>query len=381
MKKWKGIFILFVQTCLLVSLTLFCVLPFSCRVTEEGIIFTGGDYVSPVIEEVCVLDDKNVLMLFSEKIKLKAFTISEQIKDISDSDEHSQTAELSPSLKAASGGYGKIEAEYMLSEDGCSITYSAAECYEVGKSYEIFGVVEDKAGNSLTFCVPFTGFNSRMPELVMTELQITYKKYKEDVFRCEFIEFLVLKEGNLSGLEIVSAADGEGKKFSFPPVNVTAGEVFIVHLRSAGNGCITEEDNLNASTAAHSGKNVRDIWSENTKARLSDNSDIVVVRNGVDGSILDAFMYAAESATEWGKGMTLLAEEVVESGIYEEGSVFEAEVNSGMGSVAQKSFNRIDAEELQQKALAGEFESEAAEYPVKQKPDNWVIKNVTPGTL
>lgn len=381
MKKWGCIFILFVQTFVLVSLTVFCVLPFSCKVTEEGIIFTGGDYASPVLEDVCVLDDRNVRVSFSEKVKLRAYTVSEQIKDISDSDEHSQTIELSPALKAASGGYGSIEAGYSLSEDGCSIIYSAAECYEVGKAYEIFGVVEDKAGNSLTFCVPFTGFNSHMPKLVMTELQINYKKYKEDVYRCEFIEFLALKEGNLSGLEIVSGADGEGKKFVFPPVNVKAGEVFIVHLRSAGSGCITEEENLNASTAAYSGKNVRDIWSENTKARLSDNTDIVLVRNGVDGTILDAFMYAAESATEWGKGMSLLAEDVVECGIYEEGSVCEAEVNSGLGSVAGKSFQRLDAAALQEAALAGSFQADDAEYPVKQKPDNWVIKNVSPGTL
>ena len=381
MKKWGGLFILFVQTIALVSITLFCVLPFSCRVTEEGIIFTGGDYASPVLEEVYVLDDKNVRVSFSEKIKLKAYTVSEQIKDISDSDEHSQTIELSPALKAASGGYGSIEADYSLSEDGCAITYSAAQCYEVGKAYEIFGVVEDKAGNSLTFCVPFTGFNSQMPELVMTELQVNYKKYKEDVYRCEFIEFLVLKEGNLSGLELVSAADGEGKKFVFPPVNVKAGEVFLLHLRSAGSGCITEAEDLNASTAAYSGKNVRDIWSENTKARLSDNTDIVLVRNGVDGSILDAFMYAAESATEWGKGMAVFAEEVVQSGIYEEGTVFEAEVNSGLGSVAGKSFQRLDAAALQEAALAGAFEAEGAEYPVKQMPDNWAIKNVSPGTL
>ena len=104
-------------------------------------------------------------------------------------------------------------------------------------------------------------------------------------------------------------------------------------------------------------------------------------RNGVDGTILDAFMYAAESATEWGKGMAVFAEEVVQSGIYEEGTVFEAEVNSGLGSVAGKSFQRLDAAALQEAALAGAFEAEGAEYPVKQKPDNWAIKNVSPGTL
>lgn len=381
MKKLEAVIVLFVQTILLSAVTVFCVVPFSCRVSEEGIILVGGDYDSPVLEEVNVLDEKRVCMTFSEKVKLKCFTVSPQIKDISDSSEHSQTTELSPALKAAAGGYGTVESEYSVSEDGCTVTCSAVDQYEVGKAYEIFGTVEDKAGNSLTFCVPFSGYNSRIPKLVLTEVQPKYKKYKEDAFRCEFVEILALTDGNLSGLELMSAADGEGKKYSLPPQNVTAGEVILVHLRSAGSGCINETDDLNASTAPHSARNVRDIWADNAKARLSDNSDILVLRNGIDGRILDAFMYAAEDALEWGKGMTALAEEVKACGIYDGSDVSDAEINAGLGSVAQKSFCRGDAAELQQRALAGEFSDGAAEYPVKRIADNWVIKNVTPGTL
>lgn len=377
MKKWSSLLILLAQTVFLSSITVFCVLPSSCKVTEEGVIFVGGDYSSPILEEITVLDERNVQICFSEKVKLISYIVSEQIKDISDSSEHSATLELSPAIKAASGGYGRIETDYSISEDGCVITYTAVESYEIGKDYEIFGTVEDKAGNSLTFCVPFRGYNSKLPKLVMTEVQIKYKKYKEDAFRCEFVEFLALSDGNLSGLELVSAADGDNKKYVFPPENVREGEIFLVHLRSAGSGCITETDDLNASTALYSGKNVRDLWSENTKARLSDNSDIIVIRNSVDGKIFDAFMYATEDALEWGKGMTSFAEAAAEAGIYESSDVGDAEVNSGLGSVAAKSFCRNDAKELLQMVQNGE----EIEYPVSQKTENWVIKNVTPGTL
>ena len=377
MKKWGNVWILFLQTLILTSVTVFCVAPFSCKISEEGIIFVGGDYTSPILEDFSVLDEKTVQFNFSEKIKLRSYTVSEQIKDISDSYEHSDTEELSPALKAASGGYGSLDTEYKVSEDGRILTFLASDCYEVGKPYEVFGIVEDKAGNSLTFCVPFRGFNSKLPKLIMTELQVKYKKQKEDAFRCEYIEFLALSDGNLSGLELVSAADGDAKKFVFPPESVKAGEVFLVHLRSAGNGCITESENLNASTALYSGKNIRDIWSENTKARLSDNTDIVFLRNSVDGSILDAFMYAAEDALEWGKGMPAFAEEVAASGIYESSDISDVDVNSGLGSVAAKSFTRTDALELQQKILAGE----EIEYPVKRKADSWEVKAVSPGLL
>ena len=91
LKKIREPLLLLLQTLLLVTLTLLCVVPFSCKVSEEGIIFVGGDYVSPVLEEVLVLDEKNVMITFSEKIKLKSFTVSERLKEISDSSEHSDT--------------------------------------------------------------------------------------------------------------------------------------------------------------------------------------------------------------------------------------------------------------------------------------------------
>ena len=381
MKKWSAVLILFVQTLMLTALTLFCVVPVSCKVTEEGIIFVGGDYDSPVLEELNVLDEKTVVMSFSEKIKLRSLIVSERLEDISDSFEHSQTPELSPALKAASGGYGTVAAEYEVSEDGYIITCSAVDHYEIGKAYEIFGAVDDKAGNSLTFCIPFTGYNSHLPKLVMTEVQVKYKKYKDDIYRCEYVEFLALTEGNLSGFELVSAADGEAKKFEFPPQAVKVGEVILVHLRSAGTGCITETDDLNASAAAHSGKNVRDIWAANEKARLSDSSDVIVLRNGVNGKIYDAIMYCSEDAVEWGKNQAGMAEKVFESGIYESSLVSEAEVNSGLGSSAVKAFCRTDATELQKRALEGENFEEPSEYPVKRTADTWVIKNVSPGML
>ncbi len=381
MKKWSTVLLLLVQTLVLTALTLFCVVPISCKVSEEGIIFVGGDYDSPVLEELNVLDEKTVVMSFSEKIKLQSLIVSERLEDISDSSEHSETFDLSPALKAASGGYGKVDTECQLSEDGYIITCSARGQYEIGKAYEIFGCVDDKAGNSLTFCLPFTGYNSHFPKLVMTEVQVKYKKYKDNIYRCEYVEFLALTEGNLSGLELVSAADGEAKKFDFPPQTVKAGELILVHLRSAGSGCITESEDLNASTAAHSGKNIRDIWAANEKARLSDNSDVIVLRNSIDGKIYDALMYSTEDAVEWGKNQVVFAEKVAESGIYESSLVSEAEVNSGLGASAVKAFCRTDAQKLQSLALQGYAFEEPSEYPVKRTAETWEIKSVSPGTL
>lgn len=384
MKKYGTVFILITQTLLLTLLTLFCVLPFSCRVSEEGIVFVGGDFISPVLEEVNVIDERTVRINFSEAIRIKSFVVSEKVNDISDSPEHSATEELSPALKAAGGGYGKVEADFSSSDDGCIITFLAQDKYEVGQAYEIFGTVEDRAGNTLTFCVPFCGYNSCLPKLVMTEVQPRYKKYKEE-YRCEFVEFLALTDGNLSGLELVSGADGDAKKYEFPPVNVKAGQVFVVHLRNAGEGAVSEEEDLNASKAFHSAKNALDIWSANTKARLNDDTDIIVLRNSIDGKLLDAMLYALEDATEWGKGKTELLDQLGEYKIYESLSVLDAELNSGLGSSAQYSFVRNDALRLQEQALSGAFSPDlsegGAEYPVKRTEETWSVKKVSPGTL
>ena len=379
LKKIREPLLLLLQTLLLVTLTLLCVVPFSCKVSEEGIIFVGGDYVSPVLEEVLVLDEKNVMITFSEKIKLKSFTVSERLKEISDSSEHSDTLELSPALRAASGAYGRVEAECFLSEDGCTITCSAVDRYEVGKAYEILGTVEDRAGNSLTYCVPFTGFNSCVPQLIITEVQIKGAKGSQNgnpIFRGEFVEFLALTDGNLAGLELVGGADGEAKKYLFPPMPVSKGEVFLVHLRTSGDGCVNElEEDLNAATAPHSAKGIRDLWSENTAARLNDSSDVIILRNSISDKLLDAFMYAVEDEVEWKKGRSELARAAVEAGIYSTGDISEAVLNVKTSPL--KSFSRLDANDIRSLALSGQ----SYEYPVRAAVDNWVVKETSPGTL
>ncbi len=374
MKKNKhsgGTLILLVQTFLLTALTLFCVVPFSCRVSEEGIVFVGGDYISPVLEDVNVLDERNVQITFSEKVKLRNYTVSQVLKEISDSSEHSETVELSPALKAASGAYGKIEADCSLSEDGCVLTYSAADRYEVGKAYEIFGTVEDRAGNSLTFCVPFCGYNACIPKVIMTELLV---KHDKNSAKNEFIEILALSAGNLAGLELVSGADGEKKKFVMPPVEVETGEILLIHLRSLGEGCLTESDNLDEATAAYAQPGIRDIWAENEGSALSDTSDVIILRNGSEGEIMDAFMYNDKKAEDWKKPKPY-AEKVFEAGIYD--SVAVDQVFPSKGASATKSFQRTNAAELREAALNGSLES----YPVKYDEENWALLKATAGTL
>ncbi len=374
--KRNEMIILLSQTFVLCSCVFLCVIPVSCKLTEEGIRITAGDYAAPVIENLEVLDERTLKMDFSERVKVKSVVVSKMIKNVSDSMDHSDTIEASPALLSAGGKNGSIETQTELSEDGLTVTYTLAQECEIGENYELFGVAEDVTGNSLTFCIPFVGYNSRVPEILMTEVQIKFtgKSGKKEVNRGEYVEFLVLKAGNLGGLELASGMDGEAKKYCFPPVDVEAGEVFLVHLRTAGEGCVDERENLNEATAAHSADGVLDLWAENTEARFNDSADVILLRNSA-GDILDAFMYADEKTLEWKKGAVTFAGQAVAAGIYEGEEVSEAVVNKSTTSL--KSFTRLDAQAMQDAVKAGEKYS----YPVKNKKSLWKIESVSPGLL
>lgn len=362
---------LVVQTVVLTAVVLLAVIPFSCRLTEEGVRISGGDYVAPSIETVEVVDSSTVRMDFSEPVKITSVVASKVIKDVSDSPEHSGTQELSLSIKAASGGMGRVPVEANVSEDGLCVNFLFENECEVGQAYEILGVVEDKTGNTLTFCIPFTGFNSRVPQVIITEVQIKYSKGKG-----EFVELFVLKDGNLGGLEILSGVDGEEKKYELPPIEVSKGETVLVHMRKVDDDCVNEiGENLSEATASYSVKNIRDLWSDNTSARFNDSSDVIVLRNGLSGQILDAMMYVAENVTEWKPAAESLAKTAVEYGIFDDAVISSA--ISSKGASYAKSFQRVNAKTIKTQLLNDEDVS----FPVKFSSENWNISSASPGSF
>ena len=68
------------------AVVLCCVIPFSCRITEEGITLIGGDFTAPVLEDFEVLDGSSLKLSFSEPVKLSGVVVSPRISGISDSE-------------------------------------------------------------------------------------------------------------------------------------------------------------------------------------------------------------------------------------------------------------------------------------------------------
>lgn len=374
----KEILLVLFQSVLLVFVVMFSVIPVSCKVSEEGIEIIGGDYENPCLQNVTVLDSSRVELQFSDSVSVRDVVVSKSIKGISDSDEHSESFCLSPSLAAACGEYGHINVNTNISNDGKTLTFILDSETEIGTKYEVFGTVEDCVGNSLTFCVPFLGYNSSVPKMIITEAQIKYGSGTlkgEKIYRAEFIELLALEDGNLSGLELLSASDGEDKKFVLPAVNVKKGEIILVHPRTKGEGCINEnDDNLNLATAPHSKDGIRDLWSESESSFYNDSTDVIYLRNSVDNSIADALLYAKEDATEWGKNVLPVVNKIFESGICESNDISNATTSEKVSPL--KSITRNNAKELLKHS-----ENYESEFPFKFDSAAWSVCTATPGEL
>lgn len=382
--KLKEILLVAGEALFLAGITTLAVLPVSCKITEQGIRLVGGDYVPPVLKNFLVKDEQTLTLEFSEKVTVKGFVLSKVIDDKFNSEESSFTTQLSPALERASGIYGAVACSLVYDEEKEPqlLSFILEEEMEIGLGYELYLKVMDSVGNTLTLAIPFQGYNSRLAELMITEVQTESvssqnKAEKEaGIYRNEYVEFLVLKGGNLSGLELCSGYDGEAKKYLFPPVEVETGQVFLVHMRNRGNGCISEEaDDLALASASYTSPQIRDLWTDIESTTLGNKTDIIIVRNRADQRLLDALMYRSSSVLEWTKTMIDYSQLLDDSVIYESGGIENAFIADSLTST--KTLHRLDADFYRSAALANKLES----FPIPSSAESWTIAEPSPGTL
>ena len=389
--KIKEMLLVVGEALLIAGITVVAVLPVSCKITEQGIKLVGGDYVPPVLNNFTVTDEKTVVLEFSENVEVSGYVVAKVVDDQFDSMEHSGDFDLSPALERASGVYGSVACSvlYLDEEDieqsagnGRVLKFVLDEQMEIGEGYELYTKVTDSVGNTLTLVVPFTGYNSRVPELMITEVQTESvssqnKAEKEaGTYRNEYVEFLVLKSGNLAGLELCSGYDGEAKKYEFPAIEVTAGEVFVVHMRNRGNGCVSEEgDDLSPATSSYTSNQVRDLWTSIETTTLGNKTDIIIVRNRANRRLLDAVMFRASNIEAWTKTMVDYSQLLDEEQIYLSGDIENAFVTDSL--TATKTLHRTDASTWQQQILDGII----LDYPIPSCSEVWTVSEPSPGTL
>ncbi len=155
---------------------------------------------------------------------------------------------------------------------------------DIGKEYFVKGEVKDKWGNSLLFFLPFVGANTQPATLKISEVRPLYSKKPNG----EFIEMIVEKEGNLSGIKILNVGSKKQPDYTFPPAYVKKGEIVVYHWR-----CFDEEvrDEVEASIVSRGSgatTSARDFWSVH-KSLPKRRSNAIVIEE--DGRVQDALLF------------------------------------------------------------------------------------------
>ena len=322
-------YLLFTFFCVCVTFT--AIFHSSCQITSGGIKFIGEDYSSPEIKSVTVISSDEVKICFSKKVSVTNSCVSPL-----------GSGEV-PFLNPLDSS---INVEPVYEDSSFSVIYKMAQESELGKKYQLYSEVKDETGNSLSFSIPFNGYNSRMPVCVLSEIRDAYQKDK----KTEFVEIFTLTAGNLYGLELYCAKDKDS--YVFPDIEVNAGEYITVHLRKLNEQCV---DELGADLAFSNGiehsDSGRDLYVGDTKSWLGASCDIVILRNSNNNVILDCVPYCKPSYLEkykdWNEAeLKKYSLAAVDSGVWMDspdvsGAIVKKDTTSVNYSLGRKNINRL----------------------------------------
>lgn len=357
-QKLKRPLIIISETIMLTGFMLLSVFPLSCRVSVSGLEIIGTDVKMPVLETFKVLDSSHLSISFSEEVNLLSGGVSSNpLQNIKE--DH-------------------IDVSYELSQDKKTVLVIFDKNTETGRDYIFTGEVENKTGSTLTFSYGFTGFNDRVPALLLTEIADGTWSRKGKPTLYEFIEFYALSSGNLAGLRVVSVTDGQEAAFCFPDFEITKGDYITVHYRNNSTEaelCISETGgNRSACTALWSSPDAWDFYADRTEAVFGATQDVVYLENTGDNSILQAVVYTQKDKNEWTKDLYSEAAELcVQSNTWGPDSTIENAVHFQTSATLQRT-NKED--------LIKAFENGELEYPFPSKADEWIRVSqslLTPG--
>lgn len=307
MKILKNSFIKSILISLLIFfITFVSVYHSSCQLTSEGIIFVSQEEESPKIIDF-KFDNQNIIIDFSKKVKvIESFVVES-------SDEKS--------IESFLNNGEKIQVKSEESLENNSVNLLICSKTEIGKKYELYCQAIDLFGNSMSFTIPFYGYNNNFPTIVISEVSDYYSGKDSSV---EYIELYAMTSGNLFGLELITANNQQ--VYSLPCANVNAGEYIVVHLRTIDKNLSISElgMDLSLSKAIDSVDGKRDIWIESSESALSPSADIVILNNYQKSKFIDCIIYskqeyALENDTWKNEKLSEFANKCVEQKVWNSG--------------------------------------------------------------
>ncbi len=279
---------------------LFMIIPalLSCNTNSaegtETTDFISGDFSPPKLVSIDVLDGKTLKLGFSKEITPVAVQVGEIEQQIN---ENAFLTSFETEMPLSFSKENKSELSVVLEEET-----------ELGKYYGIQGSVTDNGGNALTFNSVFAAYNDRMPDLILSEIQTDMKSGKSGTPNsAEFVELFAQTSGNLAGMCLYSAYDGETCRYEFPAVEVQVGEYITLHMRKLENVCLDElEDDLTLSGGNWSSDTARDLWVNNNSARLG-KTDVILLEERKNGKVMDALFLSEQKKDSWPKNTEVIA--------------------------------------------------------------------------
>ena len=250
------------------------------------------------------MDNVKLVDYIQDKENNIRFTFDKNIKDIScnifrDEDE---TSFISSNIKKLSEEENK---QFLLSLEN-------QRDIEIGEAFFVKGEVKDRFGNSLLFKLNFLRANYNPCTLKISEVRPLYSKKPKS----EFIEMIVTKEGNLSGIKILNVGSKKEPDYTFPASYVKKGEIVVYHWRSFDEEVKDEIDGSIISKAPEASSTARDFWGHYKSLPKRKSNAIIVEENGI---VQDAILYTDSKIQEeeWpSESIAQAALKAFESGVW-----------------------------------------------------------------
>ncbi len=281
----------------LVALAVSSAIFFSCAIDPEVVRIWGGDVSVPELLSLEVVSETGLVARFSRPVSLTVASVA------------------IPGTATADSGDEVLDVSWGYADDGKTVELSVSRNPGIGVRAVLSGTVEDERGNTLTFAFPYTGWNDRVPDMVINEVRVSYSKPK-----VEYVELFMLSDGNLGGVKIENPRNAKNPSYEFPSAEVRAGEYVVWHVRSVEEGLVDEIGAADASGGTEARIDARDFWSDFSSSPLkADNALLLRARKG--GPIVDALLLSSGTLADWPTDeVRAAAKEAFESGAWQTGA-------------------------------------------------------------
>jgi len=221
------------------------------------------DLLPPLLQRAEVIDERHIRFIFDETV------MSDVPKAIID-----------PPLRVSHSETTGNQVDIVLLEDQV-----------IGQVYTLRAAVKDSRGNTLSFLFEFTGWNPRVPDILINEINPRGSGKTPDC-----IELYTLSDGNLGGLCLrIGTTNRYTQQIVFPSVDVSRGDFIVVHAKAEGIGEeIDEIDSINESGGLLATDNARDFWIPESPGLPSNNGAVTLYKQK-GGKVLDAVIWSDRS--------------------------------------------------------------------------------------